>query len=112
MNGLSEQRCFNHDTREAVARCPECRNFFCRECITEHEGRVVCASCLPGVAGPSGKDRAGYRLLRPLLVFMSLALLWGSFFALGRTLLMLPDSFHNGSVWTGNGSSLSDEDEQ
>ena len=43
---LAHQRCFNHATREAVARCPECHHFFCRECITEHDDRVLCTGCL------------------------------------------------------------------
>jgi hypothetical protein len=38
--------CFNHPERLAAARCPECRNSFCRECVTEHEGRLSCAACL------------------------------------------------------------------
>src|SRR5580658_7631208 len=33
---LLDQRCFNHDLREAVAQCPSCKRFFCRECVTEH----------------------------------------------------------------------------
>ena len=32
MNDLLYQRCFNHVLREAVARCPECLRYFCREC--------------------------------------------------------------------------------
>ncbi len=46
MPALASQRCLNHATREAVARCPECGHFYCRECITEHDDRVICASCL------------------------------------------------------------------
>src|ERR1035441_7972275 len=38
--------CFNHPERLAAARCPECRNSFCRECVTEHDGRLSCATCL------------------------------------------------------------------
>ena len=46
MQNSFHQRCFNHAGREAVARCPECGQFFCRECITEHEDRVLCSACL------------------------------------------------------------------
>ncbi|MBT8374528.1 MAG: rhomboid family protein, partial [Deltaproteobacteria bacterium] len=35
MKDLALQRCNNHGQREAVARCPKCRRYFCRECITE-----------------------------------------------------------------------------
>ena len=46
MTALAHQRCFNHALREAAARCPGCGNFFCRECVTEHDDRVLCAACL------------------------------------------------------------------
>jgi hypothetical protein len=45
MTGL-EQRCWNHEPREAVCRCPECSRGFCRECVAEHENRLLCADCL------------------------------------------------------------------
>lgn len=45
MTPLVEQRCYHHASREAVVRCPQCRRFFCRECVTEHAGRMICASC-------------------------------------------------------------------
>ena len=44
MEDLVHQRCFNHMLREAVACCPECRRYFCRECVTEHEDKVLCAA--------------------------------------------------------------------
>ena len=43
---LSLQRCRNHAEREAVARCPGCGHHFCRECVTEHDDRILCAACL------------------------------------------------------------------
>jgi hypothetical protein len=46
MTAVAHQRCLHHHEREAVARCPECGHYFCRECITEHDERVICASCL------------------------------------------------------------------
>jgi hypothetical protein len=39
-------RCWTHDSREAVCRCPECGRSFCRECVTEHQSRLLCAACL------------------------------------------------------------------
>ena len=55
---ISQARCGNHAGREAVARCPECRGFFCRECITEHEGRLICAQCQLRLARPEKRKRA------------------------------------------------------
>lgn len=110
MNVLSEQRCFNHNAREAVARCPECGRFFCRECITEHEGRVVCAGCLLDAAGGDEDRRLRFHILRPVLAAGSFVLMWAAFFMLGRTLLVLPDAFHDGSVWTTESLDSPDED--
>jgi len=39
-------RCFYHDFREAACRCPICQRYFCRECVTEHDDRVLCVECL------------------------------------------------------------------
>ena len=110
MTTLSEQRCFNHENREAVARCPECRNFFCRECITEHDGRVICASCLKIESGPSEKPTTLARVVRPLLFLVAFGILWVFFFLVGRSLLSLPDSFHDGSVWTAASNDARTED--
>lgn len=97
---LAQQRCFNHARREAAARCPECERYFCRECVTEHEDRVLCASCLTRLVG-GGKAR-GARL--PGLVRMAAAcaaflVLWFFFYTMGQGLLALPSSFHEGTLW-------------
>lgn len=106
MTSLSEERCLNHGHREAVARCPECRSFFCRECITEHEGRIICASCLRKQAGKEDRPERRSIVARALLLLVSIAIIWASFFVLGRTLLTLPDSFHAGTVWTLRGDEV------
>ena len=41
-----QQRCWNHEAREAVCLCPECGRSYCRECTSEHESRLLCAACL------------------------------------------------------------------
>ena len=41
MSSLIHRRCLHHPAREAVALCPECRRFYCRECVTEHAGRMI-----------------------------------------------------------------------
>lgn len=100
MNPLNEQRCFNHRGREAVARCPQCRNYYCRECVTEHEGRVLCATCVASIeVGKQGISRRR-SLVRPLLAAVSFAFLWICFLLLGEALLALPDAFHDGTVWS------------
>jgi hypothetical protein len=96
-------RCLNHRDREAAARCPSCKDYFCRECVTEHEGRVMCARCLAALAGGAGAKDAGRSFTRPILAFIAFAFVVWFFFLLGRTLLMLPDAFHDGAFWTGSG---------
>ncbi len=39
-------RCAYHHGREAAARCPSCHRDYCRECVTEHRGRLLCITCL------------------------------------------------------------------
>lgn len=93
---LTRKRCFNHAVREAAARCPECERFFCRECVTEHEGRVLCVGCIAKRAGATdattpGRLGAGALVLQSLCAF---TILWLVFFTLGRAALLIPSSFH------------------
>ena len=94
------QRCFHHPLREAASRCPNCRRYFCRECVTEHEDRVICADCLKKLAGSQAVRSVSLgRLLRGLLPLAGLLIAWLCFYAVGRTLLLIPVSVHDGSVW-------------
>jgi len=99
MSGLVQQRCQLHHDREAVARCPECAKFYCRECVTEHEERMICASCLRRMteAGPA-HERVALRVVgRVLLAGGGVFLAWCWFFVLGQILLKLPSQFHEGT---------------
>ena len=97
---LAHQRCYNHGKREAVARCPECGRYFCRECITEHESRVVCASCLADLTGQKKKRSSSFTMAARLFqLLFGLLLVWLFFYTLGQGLLALPTSFHEGTVW-------------
>jgi len=100
MENLLHQRCFNHATREAVARCPECGRFFCRECVTEHDDRVVCSSCLKKLARtPLAKRPAFVKLFRFAQGIAGLIAAWFFFFLIGNGLLKIPTSFHEGTLW-------------
>ena len=96
---IAHERCFNHAGREAAARCPECGRLFCRECVSEHAGRVICATCLRDIAASTpAKRRAGIPP-RILAVFLGILILWSSFFLLGKSLLSIPSAFHDITVW-------------
>ena len=100
MPTLVHQRCFNHAGREAVARCPECRQFFCRECITEHDDRVVCSACLKKLARlPLAQRFAFARIFRLAPVVLGVLLAWVFFFLIGAGLLKIPATFHEGTLW-------------
>jgi hypothetical protein len=100
MSTLVHQRCFQHSLREAVARCPECRHFYCRECITEHEDRVICATCLRKLTVKTDTARRSFAWFFPVVqVGLGLCIAWLCFYFLGNTLLSIPSRFHEGSVW-------------
>ena len=100
MQNLAYQRCFNHAAREAVARCPECGYCFCRECITEHDDRVVCAACLKKLARQQHHRRGMFaRLMRLAQCALGALIAWLFFFLIGDVLLKTPASFHEGTLW-------------
>jgi hypothetical protein len=97
---VSQQRCLRHPEREAVARCPECRNSFCRECITEHEDRVLCSNCLAKLSRRTESRRP--ILKHPVQLFLmaiGLATAWAFFYLIGYSLSRAPASFHEGTLW-------------
>lgn len=97
---LSQQRCRNHPDREAVLRCGECRNFFCRECGTEHDGRMLCASCIQSLVKAESKaTRAPWGLTALLLSAANFLLIWVLFYICARVLAAVPSSFHEGTFW-------------
>lgn len=96
---VAQQRCFVHADREAAARCPHCTRFFCRECVTEHDDRVICASCLRALSSAKPRHRATALLLTGSTFALGFLTLWISFHAIGRALLRIPSSFHKTSLW-------------
>ena len=100
MQNLSQQRCFNHGGREAVARCPECRRFYCRECVTEHDGRLICAGCLKKLAAvPVLQKKFVLATARASVCICGFFIAWFFFYLISEMLLSMPSSFHEGTVW-------------
>jgi hypothetical protein len=92
--------CLNHPRREAAARCTSCGQPFCRECITEFEGRMVCGACYRQKAGLKEKpprDLAWITVSAQIVI--GVALLWLGAWVLGRVLLSIPSEFHEGTTW-------------
>lgn len=100
MIALRDQRCLNHALREAAARCPECAQFFCRECVVEHEDRILCAGCLRKITIPAGaRSRWGGLIGKSLACLAATGAAWLFFFFIGQILLSIPSSFHEGTLW-------------
>lgn len=101
MSLLVHQNCLNHTAREAVAQCPQCRHFFCRECITEHDDRVLCTTCLRKVTQAAARKRKPFRALfrtgAGVGGFLTATLFY---YWMGELLLRIPTSFHDGTLWS------------
>jgi hypothetical protein len=113
MSTLGFHYCFHHLEREAVAQCPDCKRVFCRECITEHEDRIICASCLQRLvraeSGSTAPRSFSWAFVTvPMRITMALCVGWLCFYTVGRLLLSLPSEFHSGAVW-GHAGELLDE---
>lgn len=93
-------RCTRHPEREAAARCPVCGQPFCRECVVEHEGRLLCSGCLAKARSGGGETRRARPALKRTLTLLASALfLWAGFFLLGEVLVRIPPSFHDATIW-------------
>lgn len=93
MTALIEQRCFHHPSREAVVRCPDCRRYFCRECVTEHHGKMMCAGC---IAGQTSLTRKSGRFAYAAWIAAALGgllIAWLIFYNLGMMLARITPDF-------------------
>ncbi len=100
MSELLAKRCHVHLDREAAARCPECRQFYCRECVTEHDDIVICTACLKKQT--LDQEKQGWSLgfiLRGFAGLVGAVLCWICFLWVGKILLAIPSEFHDGELW-------------
>jgi len=87
-----QQRCRNHENREAVCRCPQCGRSFCRECVSEHEARLLCAACLKLLAErPVPRTRSLRRLVPAALALAGILTAWAVYFAGAEAAMTLAD---------------------
>ena len=88
MSPALQQRCWNHADREASCRCPLCARSFCRECVTEHQSRLLCATCLHSVAQESQSGRRVFRKFLPAAMALAgMVLAWFVFYGVGQAFL-------------------------
>lgn len=93
---LAVHYCLRHPDRHAAARCMVCSHRFCRECVTEHSGRYMCADCLRKEVGKRERGKSG--LLRATgqwsLAVLAVCVTWALFFEFASGLLDAADYFH------------------
>jgi hypothetical protein len=87
-----QHRCWNHDSREAVCQCPQCGRSFCRECVTEHESRLLCAACLRHATQAGGARSGRLRRMAPAgLALAGVVLAWAVFFGAAEGLVTVTE---------------------
>jgi hypothetical protein len=95
---LAARRCLVHPDREAAARCPSCHQYYCRECVVEHESRFLCAACLQkSTASRTNRNAFRFDWLSPLRLLLGFAAAYISFYVIERILLLIPLNLYNGA---------------
>lgn len=93
---LRHARCLFHPLREAAARCPHCGGTFCRECVTDEEGKLACPPCLRKMARPPApKQSLGQHLRQVLAGVTALVFFMALFFVLLRWRMNTPEQHLN-----------------
>jgi hypothetical protein len=95
---LLDQRCSNHALREAAVQCLSCKRFFCRECVTEHAGRMICVACVAIITRSEGKAGRSRTLRWTVAAIAGVFVAWLVFYYLGLMLARIPSKFHTASV--------------
>jgi hypothetical protein len=95
---LAARRCLVHPDREAAARCPSCHQYYCRECVVEHDTQFLCAACLQRAIEAGGTPTsARFDWLSPLRLLLGFAGAYVSFYLIERILLLIPVNVYNGT---------------
>jgi hypothetical protein len=92
---ILDQRCLNHALREAAVQCPSCKRFFCRECVTEHEGRMICVPCVTALTRSEKRTARTARAKWAVMALGGILIAWLVFYYLGLTLARIPSKFHD-----------------
>ncbi len=98
---LTARHCSIHPAREAAVRCPSCSRFFCRECVTETDGRMLCARCLGENQTQPVSSRRSFvsDWIGPLAgALTGCLLLWTVFYLAGLLIWNIPASYHQNPV--------------
>lgn len=85
---LHSGHCHYHPERLGLGICVECRNVICQECTTQFEGINRCATCLGKQLAQARTlpQRNDWSAVNMLFALMSIAGLFGSFYAIAALL--------------------------
>jgi len=91
MSSLAAQRCLNHERREAACRCPQCQNYFCRECVAPFQERMLCGACLSKISSTDPASHRTFSLTGVLIAAAGFLIVWLLFCFAGWAILQLRD---------------------
>jgi hypothetical protein len=93
---VTNQKCKNHQSREAFVRCPRCGYYYCSECCVETDDCFVCSSCIEKSDKKDDKPKKTFmkKSLFIISVLVSFATLWICIIFLGEILLAIPDTWY------------------
>jgi hypothetical protein len=95
---LAARRCLVHPDREAAARCPSCHQYYCRECVVEHDALFLCAACLQkSIETRSHRRSIPFDWLSPFRLLLGFAGAYLSLYVIERILLLIPINLYNGT---------------
>ncbi len=81
-------------------RCPECRRYFCRECATEHDERLLCADCIKRLSAKQAAKGGRLAWVKGALTgALGLLLAWLFFYGIGQALMQIPATQDEGTAW-------------
>lgn len=93
MDGYSV--CCLHPQRGAAGICKGCARPFCRECLTEHDYRFLCKSCMAAlVAADARRATLWAWISRPAAAIASFLAVYLTFFAFGKIIALIPPEYH------------------
>lgn len=96
---MDAARCCLHAERSAAAVCKGCSRAFCRECVTEHDYRFLCKSCLEASASTAGRRAPVWVWLgRPAAAFGAFLIAYLTFYAAGKIVSLIPPEYHLGKL--------------
>jgi hypothetical protein len=89
-----------HSGREAACRCPRCKQYFCRECVTEHQEQLMCSAChrqaMQQARAGVAKRKLWQLVVVPVFGTTALTVTWLFFYSFGQVLLTVAGATSGG----------------